>query len=44
VSGYAQPEDRWRAQEAGFDAHLSKPAPLDALLASLHGDRQGQLR
>jgi CheY-like chemotaxis protein len=35
VSGYAQPEDRRRALEAGFDAHVAKPAPLDELLASL---------
>jgi PAS domain S-box-containing protein len=38
LSGYAQAEDRARAAQAGFDAHLAKPAPLDALedlLASL---------
>jgi len=38
VSGYAQPEDRKGAREAGFDAHLAKPADLDAvnnLLAAL---------
>ena len=26
VSGYAQPDDVARATEAGFDAHLAKPA------------------
>jgi CheY-like chemotaxis protein len=26
ISGYAQPEDIRRALEAGFDAHLAKPA------------------
>ena len=26
VSGYAQPEDIRRSREAGFDAHLAKPA------------------
>ncbi len=26
VSGYAQPEDRARAAQAGFDAHVAKPA------------------
>jgi PAS domain S-box-containing protein len=26
VSGYAQPEDRRRAAEAGFDGHLAKPS------------------
>jgi CheY-like chemotaxis protein len=33
LSGYAQPEDRRRAAESGFDAHLSKPPSVDALLA-----------
>jgi PAS domain S-box-containing protein len=33
VSGYAQPEDRRRAAEAGFDAHFPKPPPLDELSA-----------
>ena len=31
LSGYAQPEDRQRALEAGFDLHLAKPPALDAL-------------
>jgi PAS domain S-box-containing protein len=31
LSGYAQPEDRDRAAEAGFDAHLAKPAPVEEL-------------
>jgi PAS domain S-box-containing protein len=31
LSGYAQPEDRRRAVEAGFDAHLTKPADLEEL-------------
>ena len=31
LSGYAQPEDRKLAREAGFDAHLAKPPPLDEL-------------
>ena len=35
VSGYAQPEDKKRAKEAGFDAHLAKPPPLDELSAIL---------
>jgi two-component system CheB/CheR fusion protein len=35
LSGYAQPEDRRRALEAGFDAHLAKPVSLDALLAAV---------
>jgi PAS domain S-box-containing protein len=35
VTGYGQPEDRRKAQEAGFDAHLLKPVSLDALKALL---------
>jgi PAS domain S-box-containing protein len=31
VSGYAQPEDRERARQAGFEAHLPKPPRLDEL-------------
>ena len=31
LTGYGQEEDRRRALEAGFDAHLTKPADLDAL-------------
>jgi CheY-like chemotaxis protein len=32
LSGYAQPEDIERAREAGFEAHLPKPAPLERLV------------
>ena len=39
LSGYAQPEDRQRAANAGFDAHLAKPPSLSALLASLSAAR-----
>ena len=31
LTGFAQPEDREQALEAGFDAHLAKPPPLDEL-------------
>jgi two-component system, chemotaxis family, CheB/CheR fusion protein len=31
LTGYGQEEDRRRAVEAGFDAHLTKPADFDAL-------------
>jgi signal transduction histidine kinase/CheY-like chemotaxis protein len=31
MTGYGQPEDRQRALEAGFDAHLVKPVRPDAL-------------
>jgi PAS domain S-box-containing protein len=39
VTGYAQPEDVRRAVEAGFDAHLAKPANLDVLMKLLAGAR-----
>ena len=32
VSGYAQPEDRKRARDAGFDAHIAKPTDFDELM------------
>lgn len=35
VTGYGQAEDRERAQKAGFDAHLVKPASFDAIQAVL---------
>jgi CheY-like chemotaxis protein len=31
VTGYGQPEDRQRARETGFDAHLVKPVDLKEL-------------
>ncbi|OFX21649.1 MAG: hypothetical protein A2V77_14305 [Anaeromyxobacter sp. RBG_16_69_14] len=38
LSGYAQSEDRERAREAGFDAHLPKPADLHVVNALLAKD------
>jgi len=35
VSGYGQAEDRRRAQEAGFDGHLTKPVGLTQLEAAM---------
>jgi len=32
VTGYGQAEDRFRAREAGFDAHLTKPVASEQLL------------
>ena len=32
LTGYGQESDRRRTQEAGFDAHLVKPAEMDALI------------
>ena len=40
LTGHAQPEDRRRALEAGFDNHLTKPIDLDDLRDLLA--RQGQ--
>lgn len=40
ISGYAQPEDVQRSIEAGFDAHLAKPATqadVECWLAQVHG-------
>jgi CheY-like chemotaxis protein len=37
-TGYGSPEDRKKAREAGFDAHLVKPAELDDLAKALRGD------
>ena len=31
LTGYALPEDRARAADAGFDLHLAKPPSVDAL-------------
>jgi len=36
-SGYAQPEDRRRAREAGFEAHVVKPASVQQLQDVLAG-------
>jgi signal transduction histidine kinase/ActR/RegA family two-component response regulator len=35
LSGWGQLEDRARAEAAGFDAHFTKPADIDALVAFL---------
>jgi CheY-like chemotaxis protein len=35
ISAYGQADDRQRALEAGFDAHLTKPVAPDHLLAAL---------
>lgn len=33
LTGYGLPEDRSRAHRSGFDAHLTKPPPMERLLA-----------
>jgi CheY-like chemotaxis protein len=35
LSGYAQPEDRQRTSDAGFELHIAKPPDLDALVAAV---------
>jgi PAS domain S-box-containing protein len=35
VSGYGQPQDRARSQQAGFDAHIVKPIDLSKLAEAL---------
>src|SRR5262249_42655178 len=39
ITGYGQPEDRLRAQAAGFDYHFVKPVDIESLqkLLSSHG-------
>lgn len=37
VSGYGQPDDRRRSQEAGFDHHLVKPINSEQLLQLIQG-------
>ena len=43
LTGWGQESDRRRAQEAGFDAHLTKPVDLDRL-GQLLGECTGQSR
>jgi CheY-like chemotaxis protein len=35
LTGYAQPDDRERAREAGIDAHVAKPPDVEALSRAL---------
>ncbi|MFL5300726.1 MAG: PAS domain S-box protein [Anaeromyxobacteraceae bacterium] len=35
LSGYAQPEDRQRARDMGFDEHMAKPPDVDKLMTML---------
>jgi signal transduction histidine kinase/ActR/RegA family two-component response regulator len=46
LTGYAQPRDRQRAVEAGFDAHLAKPPSFDELneLLSTAAQKRGPTR
>jgi signal transduction histidine kinase/CheY-like chemotaxis protein len=40
LTGYGLPEDRRRALESGFDAHLTKPVTLNVILELLESDRR----
>ena len=42
LSGYTQPEEIERAREAGFDAHLGKPADLRQLVKLFEDDGEGR--
>ena len=46
VTGWGQADDRARTREAGFDAHLTKPADMDTLHSMLvpWAERQARLR
>jgi len=37
LTGYGRAEDRTRARESGFDEHLTKPPPMERLLALVAG-------
>ena len=40
MTGYGNEDDKRRTREAGFDAHLTKPVELDALMALLRQARE----
>jgi PAS domain S-box-containing protein len=42
LTGWGQDDDRRRAQEAGFDAHLTKPAEPRRVQDAIHGESTGQ--
>jgi len=39
MTGFGNEEDKRRTRDAGFDAHLTKPVELDALVALLNEAR-----
>lgn len=41
LTGWSQPQDRKRSQDAGFDHHLSKPVDIGALQGLLETARRG---
>lgn len=36
VSGYATPQDRMRALEAGYQVHVAKPIDIEGLMGAIH--------
>jgi two-component system CheB/CheR fusion protein len=44
VTGWGQPQDKQRALDAGFDAHLTKPVELDALARILTCSTPSQIK
>ena len=44
MTGYGAEEDTRRTRASGFDAHLTKPAPLDALVGLLQRGRDVRVR
>ncbi len=43
MTGYGQASDRQNAFDAGFDAHIVKPASADKILRALYGDSEEQV-
>jgi two-component system, sensor histidine kinase len=41
ITGYGQTEDRRRALDAGFDAHLTKPVAPEQLAELIDSERPG---
>src|SRR5688572_9245775 len=43
LTGYGRAEDRSRAHESGFNEHLTKPPPMDRLLALVASSKEAEL-
>jgi CheY-like chemotaxis protein len=41
VTGFGQPEDRQKALDAGFDAHLVKPLEYESLISIIRSASDG---
>jgi signal transduction histidine kinase/ActR/RegA family two-component response regulator len=42
MTGYGQATDRVTAMQAGFDAHIIKPASVDKIMRAIYGDSETQ--